>query len=76
MQTPESVLRTYFRAKDENRPHLIGRAFTLGAVLEIRNKASSIEFPALDGLAPVVAYLSRGHVAAVDPRNESGSGSG
>lgn len=60
MQTPESVLRTYFRAKDENRPHLIGRAFTQGAVLEIRNKASSIEFPALtDGRDAIADVLAR-----------------
>ena len=59
MQTPESVLRTYFRAKDENRAHLIGRAFTPGAVLEIRNKISTIEFPAIstgrDTIADVLA---------------------
>jgi hypothetical protein len=43
MQTPESVLRTYFRAKDENRPHLIGRAFTQGAVLESATGAPARE---------------------------------
>ena len=31
--------------------------------------------PALEWLAPVVAYLSREHIDAADPRNESGSGS-
>ena len=60
MLSPEWVLRTYFRAKDENRPHLIARAFTPDATLEIRNRASSIDFPALSvGQEAIADVLAR-----------------
>lgn len=60
IQSPESVLRTYFRAKDENRPHLIEHAFTQDAVLEIRNRASSIAFPAKSmGREAIAEVLAR-----------------
>ena len=42
---PDVVLRGYFRAKDENRPHLLERVFTEDAVLEILNRTSTIAFP-------------------------------
>ncbi len=55
---PELVLRDYFRAKDENRPQLLDRVFTADAVLEIRNDAATIAFPALtsgrDAIADVL----------------------
>lgn len=41
------VLEGYFRAKDGNRPHLLGRVFTPDARLEIKNASASIAFPAL-----------------------------
>ena len=44
---PETVLRNYFRAKDENRPHLLANVFTPDAKLEVINRASTIAFPAL-----------------------------
>jgi hypothetical protein len=44
---PEVVLRGYFHAKDENRPHLLDRVFSEDAVLEILNRTSTIAFPAV-----------------------------
>jgi hypothetical protein len=44
---PETVLRRYFHAKDENRPHLLDSTFTSDAVLEVRNSSSAIAFPAV-----------------------------
>ena len=46
-QTPEAVLRTYLRAKDENRPHLTPRAFTDDAVLHVHLRTGSIAFPSV-----------------------------
>lgn len=43
---PDAVLRGYFHAKDENRPHLLERVFTDDAVLEILNRTSNTAFPA------------------------------
>jgi len=45
--TPEVVLRGYFHAKDENRPHLLGRVFTSDAALHINNSSSNITFPSV-----------------------------
>jgi hypothetical protein len=54
----ETVLRTYVRAKDENRPHLLAGVFTPDATLEVRNKSSAIAFPAVtagrDAIADVL----------------------
>jgi hypothetical protein len=44
---PDAVLRGYFHAKDENRPHLLERVFAEDAVLEILNRTSTIAFPAV-----------------------------
>jgi len=44
--TPEAVLRGYFRAKDENRPHLLEDVFASGAELVIHNRSANIAFPA------------------------------
>lgn len=55
---PDVVLRNHFRAKDENRPHLLDDVFTVDAVLEIRNATSTIAFPAVtsgrDAIADVL----------------------
>lgn len=54
----EEVLRTYFRAKDENRPHLLAGVFSLDAKLEVRNRASEIAFPAFtEGRAAIADVL-------------------
>jgi len=49
------VLRTYFHAKDENRPFLLADVFSPDAQLEIRNRSDQISFPAttigLEGIA-------------------------
>ena len=44
--TPNSVLRSYFHAKDENRPHILERVFEPSAELVVINHASTIAFPA------------------------------
>ena len=44
--SPEIVLRDYFHAKDENRPHLLEGVFTSDASLQINNSSSNITFPA------------------------------
>jgi hypothetical protein len=44
---PETVLRSYFHAKDENRPHLLTGVFAEDATLEIANRSNAITFPAV-----------------------------
>ena len=55
---PEELLRTYFRAKDENRPHLLVNVFSSDAQLEIDNRSDQISFPGvtigLEGIADVL----------------------
>lgn len=54
----EEVLRNYFRAKDENRPHLLAWVFSADAKLEVRNRASEIAFPAFtEGRAAIADVL-------------------
>jgi len=56
----ERVLRTYFRAKDENRPHLMKEAFSEGATLETVVKTGAISFPPVSrGLDPITDVLVR-----------------
>src|SRR5215213_9026090 len=43
---PQAILRGYFHAKDENRPHLVRDVLCPDAELQVLNKASSIAFPA------------------------------
>jgi hypothetical protein len=43
---PETVLRTYFHAKDENRPHLMRDAFCESAALRMHLLTENIAFPA------------------------------
>src|SRR5215204_5457681 len=56
--SPEQLLRTYFRAKDENRPHLLHDVFSRDARLTIDNRCAQISFPGmtvgLDGIADVL----------------------
>ncbi|MEZ5739743.1 MAG: nuclear transport factor 2 family protein [Burkholderiaceae bacterium] len=40
------LLRDYFHAKDENRPHLLAQVFTESARLTIANRSANIAFPA------------------------------
>ena len=42
---PELVLRNYFHAKDENRPHMLEGVFVAAAELGIVNNSSTIAFP-------------------------------
>jgi hypothetical protein len=44
---PATVLRGYFHAKDENRPHLLSEVFSVEAELRVNNKAANIAFPAV-----------------------------
>jgi hypothetical protein len=44
--SPEIVLRNYFHAKDENRPHILERVFKEGAELVVVNHTNTISFPA------------------------------
>src|SRR5262249_16623614 len=58
--TPESVVRDYIRAKDENRPHVLDRVFAPDAVVEIRNPSAAIAFPApTSGRAAIADVLVR-----------------
>ena len=54
---PETVLRSYFHAKDENRPHLLIGVFDNDATLEISNRSSEIAFPSVT--------IGRGEIANV-----------
>lgn len=57
----QRVLRTYFHAKDENRPHLLARVFSDDARLEIRNRSAQISFPAVTvGRERIADVLVRG----------------
>ena len=52
---PEELLRNYFHAKDENRPHLIQQVFCEEAILEMNVKTENISFPALTHGAAAIA---------------------
>lgn len=57
---PEDLVRTYIRAKDENRPHLMERVFAANAQLEIIVKSEAISFPPVTkGLASITDVLVR-----------------
>ena len=58
--TPEAVLRGYFHAKDENRPHLLEEVFASNAELIVHNKSSNIAFPAFtQGRSAIADVLVR-----------------
>jgi hypothetical protein len=44
--TPDRLLRDYFHAKDENRPHLLAAVFADDATLRVVNRSATIDFPA------------------------------
>jgi hypothetical protein len=60
--SPEQLLRTYFRAKDENRPYLLADVFANDARLEVNDRSGQIGFPGvtvgLDGIADVLVRHS------------------
>ena len=57
---PSGLIHTYIRAKDENRPHLMTRAFAHDAVLQMTVKSDAISFPARsEGRAAVTDVLVR-----------------
>ncbi len=56
--SPATVLRNYFHAKDENRPHLMNQVFSETAVLRMHVNTGNIAFPALSrGLAAITDIL-------------------
>lgn len=57
---PATLIRTYIRAKDENRPHLMAHAFAADATLQMTVKSDAISFPARsEGLAAITDVLVR-----------------
>lgn len=60
MSTPSQSIRTYIRAKDENRPHLMRRVFAPTAVLEMAVETEAVSFPPLSkGLDAITDVLIR-----------------
>ena len=60
MQSPQEAVETYIRAKDENRPYLMERAFARDVALEMIVKSGTISFPPIsDGLESVTDVLVR-----------------
>jgi hypothetical protein len=58
--SPETVLRNYFHAKDENRPHLMSKVFSRTAALQMRVNTDAISFPADSrGIDEITAVLVR-----------------
>jgi SnoaL-like domain len=56
--SPEQLLRTYFHAKDGNRPHLLADVFASDARLEVDDRSGQLGFPGvtvgLDGITDVL----------------------
>src|SRR5690349_19415806 len=46
-RSASAVLRGYLHAKDENRPHLLQDVFAPDAEVEVRNRSTTIAFPAV-----------------------------
>ena len=58
--TPAELIRTYIRAKDDNRPYLMRRAFAESAELEMVNLTSAVEFPPITrGLGAITETFIR-----------------
>src|SRR6187431_3053246 len=58
--TPAALLRGYFHAKDENRPHLLEDVFAPNAELVIHNQSTTIAFPAFtQGRSAIAEVLVR-----------------
>ena len=74
MQTAQESIATYIRAKDENRPYLMTRAFAEAASVEMvvmdwlyglpypwcSAQQALVAAPALDDLELIRLYLARG----------------
>ncbi len=59
-KTLAELVRTYIRAKDENRPHLMAEVFARSAVLEMVTKTDTIAFPPITrGCAAIADVLVR-----------------
>ena len=60
MQSAQEVIETYIRAKDENRPYLMERAFAANATLEMIVNSGTISFPPItQGLQSISDVLVR-----------------
>lgn len=60
MPTHSELIRTYIQAKDENRPHLMKRAFADDATLEMIVETGAITFPPLSrGIEAITRVLVR-----------------
>ena len=58
MPTRSDIIRTYIRAKDENRPHLMISAFAETATLDMVVKTGAIAFPPVcDGINAITRVL-------------------
>jgi len=59
-QSPEQLLRAYFHAKDENRPHRMRGVFAADASLEMTVRSGTIAFPpATTGVDAITDVLVR-----------------
>ena len=57
---PSAHIRTYLRARDENRPHLMTHAFAQPACLEVCSTTDAISFPPVTrGLEAITQLLVR-----------------
>jgi len=60
MPSPEESIAAYIRAKDQNRPYGMRRAFTADAVLKMIVKTGAISFPPLsEGIDSITEVLVR-----------------
>ncbi|MBL8705094.1 MAG: hypothetical protein JNM30_09635 [Rhodospirillales bacterium] len=60
MAAAADTIQNYIRAKDENRPHLMARAFAPTAIVEMKVHASAISFPpSASGLDAISDMLVR-----------------
>jgi hypothetical protein len=58
--SPEQLLQTYFRAKDENRPHLLADVFASDVRLEVNDRSGHLGFPGVTvGLDWIAGLLVR-----------------
>lgn len=58
MKAAYAVLEAYFAGKDEHRPDVAARAFAPDARLEVRNRTTAVDFPAVtDGREAIVDVL-------------------
>lgn len=56
----ESIIRSYIKAKDENKPHLMSRVFSESATLAMKVQTDNISFPPeVSGLTDITKTLVR-----------------